>query len=309
MKKQLLAGTLAFGLVGGSLVGAPLQEGNTVEAASWDCQITIDANKHDFTNMAKGKGSKKACGELEGYYTPNKTFSIMYPEPYSNLSNGEILKDVIFGDGLYDVKVNTIGEKTEKPQEPKPDKPKEPKPEKPTEPKPEQPKPEQPKDPKPEKPTEPKPEQPKEPQPEKPSEQPSKPTPEKPEPEKPSTEDDKDKGTTDKGKDYKVTNDDKRTQKTEDEDVNTIEGEENEKDEDGVVAGNDNGNNNNNNNNTEETNKGNNVDNKTTESKEVIGEKLPDTATNTYNLGLLGGMLALLGSAVGFVFNRKAKMD
>src|SRR5690625_6455135 len=103
-----------------------------VGAKEWDCEITIDANKHVYPNYAyptDGCNSSKFAGYwagdmagLTGSYT-------------GEVSNGEI---VYLGANEY-VKVTVIPPKKPDPK-PEPEEPKDPKPEKPKDPKPEKPK-------------------------------------------------------------------------------------------------------------------------------------------------------------------------
>src|SRR5690625_2658365 len=112
------------------------------EEQKWNCEITIDADKHDFYNRAyptDGCTSSAFTGFWDG------ESGALLGSYTGQVSNGEIV-DL----GVEYVKVTVIPPKKpdpkpepEKPKDPKPEKPKDPKPEKPKDPKPDpKPKPE-----------------------------------------------------------------------------------------------------------------------------------------------------------------------
>lgn len=76
--------------------------GQTVLANVYDCEINIDANKHDFNNKSRASG---VCSELQGYYSPDETFELWGPS-HATVYNKEII-DVYFDSGdTFKVKVN-----------------------------------------------------------------------------------------------------------------------------------------------------------------------------------------------------------
>jgi len=141
MFKKLLAGFMLLGMIASIVLSS-----DSVYAQSYQCTITIDANKHEWGNYA---WATKGCGEsvAYGYYT-EQGFHLM-GDKNKLVSNGEIVY-LSMGNS---VKVTTIPLK-EKPKpkpEPKPEKPKEVKPDPKPEPKPKpKPKPEPKSDQKPE---------------------------------------------------------------------------------------------------------------------------------------------------------------
>src|SRR5699024_8065614 len=153
--KKLSAVVLSLGLVGGFFL-----PNDSVSAKSWDCEITIDANKHS-ENKGVYSYAKDGCWlDIYGYFSEVNNEFIIEPSGFG-VHDGQII-EIDFGNV---VKVSTI-QKTESKPVPKPD----PKPEKPSKPEPKpdpkpEPKPENKPNTKPEKPSkpEPKPEKPNKP--------------------------------------------------------------------------------------------------------------------------------------------------
>src|SRR5699024_4442833 len=155
--KKLSAVVLSLGLVGGFFL-----PNDSVSAKSWDCELTIDANKHSENKGVYSYAKGECWLDIYGYFSEvNNEFTIE-PSGFS-VHDGQII-EIDFGNV---VKVNTIQKSTTKP-DPKPEKPSNPenkpetKPEKPSKsenkpnPKPEKPsKPENKPETKPEKPNKP----------------------------------------------------------------------------------------------------------------------------------------------------------
>src|SRR5699024_8739548 len=167
--KKLSAVVLSLGLVGGFFL-----PNDSVSAKSWDCELTIDANKHSENKGVYSYAKGECWLDIYGYFSEvNNEFTIE-PSGFS-VHDGQII-EIDFGNV---VKVNTIQKSTTKP-DPKPEKPSNP--ENKPETKPEKPsKSENKPNPKPEKPSNP--ENKPETKPEKPSKSENKPN---PKPEKPS---------------------------------------------------------------------------------------------------------------------------
>ena len=284
--KKLSAVVLSLGLVGGFFL-----PNDSVSAKSWDCELTIDANKHSENKGVYSYAKGECWLDIYGYFSEvNNEFTIE-PSGFS-VHDGQII-EIDFGNV---VKVNTIQKSTTKP-DPKPEKPSNP--ENKPETKPEKPsKSENKPNPKPEKPSKP------ENKPETKPEKPNKPNESEGKPSNntgASTGDVSDEGT---GVSVKgdVKKDVKSDKKKENKKDGAVAKGKDDKSKDASVDKNKN---------KDEqrvkqsAERAENVKNVVEEEK---GEKLPNTATSLYNLVLGGVALLLVGGGTLF-FYRKPKVE